>query len=111
LSPGSRRVALYKYELLGPDGVTLPLKADPVAWQAEPPPGTASVVADPRRSAGRTIPGVRSAPVGKRRRCRLDLRGGMRALGSANRTGRSCDWSELAERLVDYVARMGLHPY
>jgi len=43
LAPG----ALYKYELLGPDGAALPLKADPVAWRAEPPPATASIVDDP----------------------------------------------------------------
>src|SRR5215475_12231579 len=39
--------ALYKYELLGPDGALLPQKADPVAWRVEPPPATASVVDDP----------------------------------------------------------------
>ncbi len=38
--------ALYKYEILGPDGALLPLKADPVAWAAQTPPETASVVAD-----------------------------------------------------------------
>ncbi len=38
--------ALYKYEILGPYGV-LPLKADPVAWQTEVPPATASVVPSP----------------------------------------------------------------
>jgi 1,4-alpha-glucan branching enzyme len=45
--PRLRAGAIYKYELLGPDGGMLPLKADPVAWQAEPPPATASIVADP----------------------------------------------------------------
>ncbi len=38
--------ALYKYELLGPSGELLPLKADPVAWAAQIPPQTASVVVD-----------------------------------------------------------------
>lgn len=42
LPPGTA----YKYEILGPHGL-LPLKADPVALQAEPPPRTASVVSDP----------------------------------------------------------------
>ena len=37
---------LYKYEILGPFGL-LPLKSDPVALQAEVPPRTASIVADP----------------------------------------------------------------
>src|SRR5260370_13113612 len=45
LSPGH----LYKYELLGPDGLLLPLKADPHAEAAEHPPGTASIVAAPPR--------------------------------------------------------------
>jgi 1,4-alpha-glucan branching enzyme len=40
--------ATYKYELLGPDGGLLPLKADPVAAAAEPPPATASVIVDER---------------------------------------------------------------
>ena len=37
----------YKYELLGPDGTLLPLKADPVARATELPPGTSSQVAAP----------------------------------------------------------------
>jgi Carbohydrate-binding module 48 (Isoamylase N-terminal domain) len=37
--------ALYKYELLGPDGALLPQKADPVARASEGAPGTASIVA------------------------------------------------------------------
>ncbi|MBV9813517.1 MAG: 1,4-alpha-glucan branching enzyme, partial [Acetobacteraceae bacterium] len=42
LGPG----VVYKYELVGPDGQVLPLKADPVAACAEPPPATASVLID-----------------------------------------------------------------
>src|SRR5208337_1160150 len=38
--------AVYKYELAGPDGVLLPLKADPFGFEAELRPSTASVVAD-----------------------------------------------------------------
>ena len=41
LRPGER----YKYAIIGPDGAKLPLKADPVAFRAEAPPATASVVA------------------------------------------------------------------
>ncbi|WP_181708316.1 1,4-alpha-glucan branching protein GlgB [Chthonobacter rhizosphaerae] len=43
LGPGER----YKYEIMGADGVVLPLKADPLARQFEHPPATASIVADP----------------------------------------------------------------
>jgi len=38
--------AIYKYEILGPNGNLLPLKADPYAFQAELRPNTGSVVAD-----------------------------------------------------------------
>jgi 1,4-alpha-glucan branching enzyme len=41
--PGDR----YKFQLHGPDGRVLPLKADPLARRTETPPATASVVAEP----------------------------------------------------------------
>jgi 1,4-alpha-glucan branching enzyme len=40
VAPGSH----YKYDILGPGGVGVPWKADPVARQTEEPPSTASVV-------------------------------------------------------------------
>ena len=45
-APGVASGAAYKYEILGPDGVRLPLKADPFARRAELRPATASIVAD-----------------------------------------------------------------
>jgi len=45
--PGIGPGEIYKYEIVGPDGVVLPLKADPYAAEAEIPPRTASVVAAP----------------------------------------------------------------
>jgi 1,4-alpha-glucan branching enzyme len=39
----------YKYDIVGPHGGRLPLKADPIARQAELAPGTASIVAAPDR--------------------------------------------------------------
>ncbi len=42
--PGVAAGAIYKYELLGPNGEMLPQKADPVAWAAELPPKTGSIV-------------------------------------------------------------------
>lgn len=44
--PEVRAGALYKFELIGPDGNLLPQKADPVAQAAELPPATASIVVD-----------------------------------------------------------------
>jgi len=42
--PGVQAGAIYKYDILGPDGGPLPQKADPVAWQAEVAPATGSIV-------------------------------------------------------------------
>jgi 1,4-alpha-glucan branching enzyme len=96
--------SVYKYEILGPYGL-LPLKADPVALQAEAPPRTASLVADPRpfiwsdaawmqarAGAGQHL----HAPVsiyemhaGSWRRRREDWQ--------------PLNWDELAEELIPYV--------
>lgn len=54
--------SLYKYEILGSDGL-LPLKADPVARQAELPPATASVVAAPLPAVPRRSPVPDNAPL------------------------------------------------
>ncbi|MEO6958807.1 MAG: 1,4-alpha-glucan branching enzyme, partial [Burkholderiaceae bacterium] len=45
--PRVRAGACYKFELVAGDGQLLALKADPMARQAEAPPATASVVAEP----------------------------------------------------------------
>ena len=41
--PGVKPGEVYKYEIAGPHGEMLPLKADPFAFAAELPPSTASV--------------------------------------------------------------------
>jgi 1,4-alpha-glucan branching enzyme len=45
--PRLRAGERYKYEIVGPNGDLLPLKADPLARATERPPATASVVARP----------------------------------------------------------------
>ncbi|MCB1495069.1 MAG: 1,4-alpha-glucan branching protein GlgB [Bauldia sp.] len=45
--PGVGPDAVYKYEILGADGVLRPLKADPIAFAQEKPPATASRVVPP----------------------------------------------------------------
>jgi 1,4-alpha-glucan branching enzyme len=69
--PGIGDGAAYKYELLGPDGLPRPLKADPVGFGAEHPPRTASVVRDiagygwhdAAWMAGRGAKNARNAPI------------------------------------------------
>ncbi|AZG08122.1 1,4-alpha-glucan branching protein GlgB [Pigmentiphaga sp. H8] len=97
----------YKYELLGPDGGLLPQKADPCAFQAEPAPGTASVVADPEPyawtdeawMAGRAARHATDAPISI-----YEVHAGS-WLGKED--GGTWTWHELADRLIPYVAGMG----
>ena len=73
--PGVGDGARYKYEILAPDG-EIRLKADPVAFETEVPPKTASVVHDPQARVGRR--GVaRGARASRTRSSRpdVDLRG------------------------------------
>jgi len=98
--------SIYKYELLGPDGAPLPLKADPVAWRVEPSPATASVVDDslPFRwsdAAWCAERAQRQAPEAP-----LSIYEVHAASWLRHPDGRSLDWTELAEKLVDYVSRM-----
>src|SRR5690606_4551112 len=69
--PGIDRGETYKYEIKGANGELLPLKADPLAFAAEQPPRTASVVhglGDPAWSdqawlAARAAASARNAPI------------------------------------------------
>ena len=105
LEPGAR----YKFEIVGPDGALMPLKADPYAFHAEQPPRTASVVhglpdRDWRDAAwmdGRGEAQSRTAPIsiyevhlGSWRRVPSE---GLRYL----------TYEELADQLVPYVKEMG----
>jgi len=103
LAPG----ALYKYEILGPNGEVLPLKADPVAWQVEPPPGTASIIPDKRPFlwsddewlGQRTDSGAHHAAVAV-----YEVHA---ASWLHDPAGQPIGWKGLTERLVPYVRDMG----
>ena len=105
VGPGS----LYKYEILGPDGNLLPLKADPVAFQAELRPGTASIVhglphhtwQDAHWMASRHEANDRHAPMSIYE-CQLDSWARI-----PEEDNRRLTYLELADRLVSYVKEMG----
>ena len=104
--PGLRSGMLYKYEILGAHGEHL-LKADPVAWQTEKPPATASVVPpahlhhwrDQEWMAGRAARQAPEAPIA------IYEVHAFSWLPAAQLGPEG--WDRLAERLVPYVARMG----
>ena len=96
---------VYKYEILGPDGL-LPLKADPVALQGEIPPATGSRVAEPlnftwhddewlarrREHQGHDQPlSIYEMHVGSWQHV----------------DDRPPTWGELAERVIPYIREMG----
>ena len=100
--PGAKADDHYKFDIIGPQGQPLPLKADPLAFAAEVRPKTASIVYDETR-----IPHPRPLPAG------------INALGSPisiyevhagswiRPDGRIPTWQELSDRLVPYVREMG----
>jgi len=104
--PRLRPGAIYKYEIVGPSGEVLPLKADPVALRAELPPATASMVADLSLltwsdDAWEAVRGARqsaSAPISI-----YEVHPG----SWIRPDGRLLDWNELGDRLVPYVRDMG----
>jgi 1,4-alpha-glucan branching enzyme len=98
---------IYKYELLGPDGTLLPLRADPVAWAAEQPPATASIVVDTAPiewDDGAWRKGFAAKQTAQAPMSIYEVHAASWMLGAeADRSG----WDALADRLVPYVQRMG----
>jgi 1,4-alpha-glucan branching enzyme len=104
--PGLTEGETYKYEIRGPGGRLLPLKADPVGFGSEHPPANASVVrkiggewGDAQWMAERHARQTIDAPVSV---YEVHLGSWKRAPGD-----RMLSYPELAEQLVDYAAGMG----
>ena len=107
---GSRAGEVYKFEIKGPHGELLPLKADPLAFAAEHPPRTASVVHGPRRARlvatgvdGRARGGATRATRRSRSTSAISAPG-----CACPRTATATSpTTSSAERLVPYVEEMG----
>ncbi|HZZ59315.1 MAG TPA: 1,4-alpha-glucan branching protein GlgB [Opitutaceae bacterium] len=99
----------YKFELHGPDGGVLPLKADPYAAQSEHPPATASIISAPSRHDWRDREWMeRRAEVNS---LHAPISIYEAHLGSWRRKpedgNRYLTYRELAAQLVPYVADLG----
>jgi len=106
-APGLGEGAVYKYEIVGPDGALQPLKADPFGFGAELRPSTASVVARTDNFSW-TDAGFLAA------RARADARRAPMAayevhLGSwrRNELGGFLTYDQLADTMIPYVAELG----
>jgi 1,4-alpha-glucan branching enzyme len=104
--PGLAEGESYKYEIRGPGGALMPLKADPVGFGSEHPPANASVVRSIGGSFGdqgwmdsRAARHSVSAPISV---YEVHLGSWRRAPGD-----RMLSYTELAEQLVEYAAEMG----
>ena len=102
LGPG----VLYKYEMLGPDGNMLPLKADPVAGAAEAPPATASIVID-EHLRWRDVRWRETLAARQSADASISIYE-VHAPSWLHAAEHGIDgWTHLAQRLVPYVQRMG----
>jgi 1,4-alpha-glucan branching enzyme len=98
----------YKYDIVGPDGTRVPQKSDPLARQTEPPPATASVVADPpcyrwRDEAWLVSRTQRHAPQAPITIHEVHLGSWLRGQPG----GAQVAWDQAIERLLPYVAGLG----
>jgi 1,4-alpha-glucan branching enzyme len=102
--PELKEGEVYKYEILGPNGI-LPLKADPVSRQVEVPPATGSVVARPLNASQRPAPLRQSQSPGVEEPLAIyevHAPSWMRHLN-----GKSYNWQELGDRLIPYAQDLG----
>jgi len=106
-APGLTAGAVYKYELTGPDGTLLPLKADPFGFEAELRPSTASVVADSPDFQWTDQVYMEMRRQGEARRKPMSIYEAH--LGSWRRRadGTFLTYDELADELIPYVAGLG----
>ena len=107
--PELREGAIYKFEIVGPHGNLLPLKADPYAFRSELRPNTGSVVAnlethtwhDAKWMSARPEKNWLDSPI-----CVYEVH-----LGSWRRVpedkNRWLTYHELADQLIPYVKEMG----
>ncbi len=97
----------YKYEVISADGRLLPLKADPMGWQAEMRPSTASLVAVPSQHVWGDADWMSARAGTDQRRSPMSTYevhpGSWRRRGD----GSFLSYDDLANELVPYAAWMG----
>ena len=106
-APGVAPGTIYKYEILGRFGVLQPLKADPVGFEGELRPSTASVVAKPDSFAWHDEAFLAERQAGDKRRKPMSVY--EVHLGSWRRgeNNNFLSYDALAEQLIPYAVDMG----
>ena len=120
-APGVRPGAAYKYEIIGPNGERLPLKADPYARRAELRPATASIVASNLdHDWGDSAHRAHWAQVDARRQP-MSIYEVHPGSWRRQADGSFLSWDQMADELIPYCVEMGFthieflpvseHPY
>ncbi len=104
--PRLRPGAVYKYQLVAASGEILPLKADPVAAQAEIPPATGSIVAEPVVAHWTDDEWMRTRAARQSPTAAISIYE-VHAASWLRPDGQQLDWEGLAARLVPYAVGMG----
>ena len=111
----------YKYEIIGPDGVRLPLKADPLAFRSELRPATASITASPVQHDWGDAAHRAYWSKANHRREAISIYEVHAGSWQLRDDGTFLSWDEMADRLIPYVVDTGFthiefmpiteHPY
>ena len=117
LGPGT----IYKFEIVGPDGLLRPLKADPFARQSELRPKTASIVADPSPFAWTDDKYLEQRSKRDWRRTPISIYEVHLGSWRKRPDGQFMSYDQFAEQLIPYAKDMGFthlellpiseHPY
>jgi 1,4-alpha-glucan branching enzyme len=105
--PGLGEGAAYKYRIRGPDGIDLPLKADPYGFSAELRPATASVVARTDRFTWTDADWLKSRAAMDARRAPISAYEVHLGSWRHGPGGTFLDWDALADTLVPYAVGLG----
>lgn len=112
---------VYKFEIIGAQGKLLPLKADPLAFQSEMRPKTASVIAGTEPFAWSDGDYLKARAAKDHRRSPMSIYEAHLGSWKRREDGHFLSYRELADQLLPYVADMGFthiellpvseHPY
>ncbi len=103
VGPGAR----YKFAMVGPDGTRLADKADPLAKATEPPPATASIVADPLPYTWHDEAWMQQRGARHGADAAISVYEVHAASWFRPGPDQTLSWDGLAERLVPYVVETG----
>jgi 1,4-alpha-glucan branching enzyme len=98
---------IYKYEIMGPSGEVLPLKADPVAQATERPPATGSVVPDPAVPVWHDEEWMQHRGARQQADAPMSIYEMHAMSWLPNSENGNFSWDDLGEKLIPYVQQMG----